>query len=166
MNVPELRRSALYDIINPQRCTPRALEIGTSTGHSGIWIACGASVKNRGQAHHSRDRCIAASDRRTPEVGLSQVYRFPVSIDAHVYNGGNWKDRSTSYSSDCRQGMVYQLSADTAIPSSTVGGCYVTHNVSPAEEMRAISGARRDGGGINMGRALTPSMVRYLLDQP
>ena len=38
MNVPEADGQTLHDIIVAHRDT-RALEIGTSTGHSGIWIA-------------------------------------------------------------------------------------------------------------------------------
>jgi len=40
MNVPEADGRALRDLIVEHGCT-RALEIGTSTGHSGIWIAWG-----------------------------------------------------------------------------------------------------------------------------
>ncbi len=40
MNVPEPDGRALRDLIVEHGCT-RALEIGTSTGHSGIWIAWG-----------------------------------------------------------------------------------------------------------------------------
>ncbi len=38
LNVPEADGRAMYDLIVQNRYT-RALEIGTSTGHSGIWIA-------------------------------------------------------------------------------------------------------------------------------
>src|SRR5512144_2121330 len=38
MNVPAVDGQTLHDIIVQHKCT-RALEIGTSTGHSGIWIA-------------------------------------------------------------------------------------------------------------------------------
>jgi caffeoyl-CoA O-methyltransferase len=38
LNVPEADGRALYDLILKHRFT-RALEIGTSTGHSGVWIA-------------------------------------------------------------------------------------------------------------------------------
>src|SRR5512142_612487 len=38
LNVPEADGRALYDLIVQNRYT-RALEIGTSTGHSGTWIA-------------------------------------------------------------------------------------------------------------------------------
>src|SRR5688572_12369255 len=38
MNVPEVDGQTLHDIIVKHKYT-RALEIGTSTGHSGIWIA-------------------------------------------------------------------------------------------------------------------------------
>ena len=38
-NVPEADGKALYDLIIENNYQ-RALEIGTSTGHSAIWIAC------------------------------------------------------------------------------------------------------------------------------
>ena len=38
MNVPQVDGQTLHDIIVEHKYT-RALEIGTSTGHSGIWIA-------------------------------------------------------------------------------------------------------------------------------
>jgi predicted O-methyltransferase YrrM len=38
MNVPEADGQTLYNIVTKNKYT-RALEIGTSTGHSGIWIA-------------------------------------------------------------------------------------------------------------------------------
>ena len=41
LNVPAVDGQTLHDIIVKHKYT-RALEIGTSTGHSGIWIACAA----------------------------------------------------------------------------------------------------------------------------
>ncbi|MGC9470018.1 MAG: hypothetical protein ACP5D1_00595 [Bacteroidales bacterium] len=53
MNIPETDGKVLYELIVQNGYT-RALEIGTSTGHSGIWIAWGP-FENRRQADHYRN---------------------------------------------------------------------------------------------------------------
>ena len=62
MNVPEVDGQTLHDIIVARKYTS-ALEIGTSTGHSGIWIAWALS-KNGGKAHHASTSTRGVARRR------------------------------------------------------------------------------------------------------
>ena len=54
LNVPESDGQILHDLILKHKYT-RALEIGTSTGHSGVWIAW-ALAKTGGRVDDGRDR--------------------------------------------------------------------------------------------------------------
>jgi predicted O-methyltransferase YrrM len=128
MNVPEADGRALYDVIVSRRLT-RALEVGTSTGHSGIWIAWALSktggrlitididegrhreaVRNFEQAGVSRfvDARLADAHELVPR--LEGPFDF-VFIDAD-------KDWYTRY-------------AKALMPKLVAGGCLTAHNVSP-----------------------------------
>jgi predicted O-methyltransferase YrrM len=137
LNVPEADGQALYDVVVKNRYT-RALEIGTSTGHSGIWIAWALSrtggrlitididagrhreaVKNfetAGLAPYIDARLADAHDL-VPR--LDGPFDF-VFVDAD-------KDWYTNY-------------AKVVIPKLTLGGSLTAHNVSPDGGRRQMTG--------------------------
>lgn len=135
-NVPEGDGKILYDIIVENRYK-KALEIGTSTGHSGIWIAWALS-KTGGklitiEIDEDRYRQALANFK---EAGLSE-YIDARNADAHelvrdlpgpfdfVFIDAD-KDWYTNY-------------AKAVIPKLERGGCITAHNVEG-------SGPARRGG--------------------
>jgi predicted O-methyltransferase YrrM len=127
MNVPAVDGQTLHDIIVKNKYT-RALEIGTSTGHSGIWIAWALS-KTGGKLI-----TIDIDERRHREAlenfeaaGLSEF------IDARL---GNAHDLVPALEgpfdfvfSDADKNW-YKNYLIAVLPKLEVGGCYTTHNVS------------------------------------
>src|SRR4030043_347165 len=126
-NVPYADGRLLYDIIVKNNYT-RALEIGTSTGHSSAWIAWALS-KTGGklitiEIDEERYREALANFK---EAGLSDYIDARLA-DAHdlvkelkgpfdfVFSDAD-KDWDVNYFKDIS-------------PKLIVGGCYVTHNVS------------------------------------
>jgi predicted O-methyltransferase YrrM len=126
MNVPERDGELLYDIVLEQRYT-NALEIGTSTGRSGIYIAWGLS-KTGGklttiEIDPGRYEEALANFR---EAGLSEYIEARLA-DAHelvpelagpfdfVFIDAD-KDWYTNY-------------AKAIIPKLKAGGCIAAHNV-------------------------------------
>ncbi|MDQ1238927.1 MAG: caffeoyl-CoA O-methyltransferase [Thermodesulfobacteriota bacterium] len=127
MSVPEADGKLLYDIIVKNKYTS-ALEIGTSTGHSAIWIAWAVS-KTGGKLI-------------TVEIDESR-YRTAVE---------NFKKAGLSGYIDARLGDAHELVPkldgpfdfvfadadknwhknyfDAVEPKLVTGGCYTTHNVS------------------------------------
>ena len=139
MNVPAVDGQTLHDIIVEHKYT-RALEIGTSTGHSGIWIAWALS-KTGGKLI-----TIDIDEQRHSEAlenfeaaGLSEY------IDARL---GNAHEIVPSLEgpfdfvfSDADKGW-YKNYFISVLPKLEVGGCYTTHNVSMGGR-----GRRGRGGG-------------------
>jgi len=127
MNVPKVDGQTLHDIIVKNGYT-RALEIGTSTGHSGTWIAWALS-KTGGKLI-----TIDIDERRHNEAlknfeaaGLSEF------IDARL---GDAHDIVPALEgpfdfvfSDADKNW-YKNYLDAVLPKLEVGGCYTTHNVS------------------------------------
>lgn len=126
MNVPESDAKVLYDLIIKHHYT-RALEIGTSTGHSGIWIAWALS-KTGGklitiEIDEDRYREAVANFK---QAGLSDyvdarladahelVTRLPGPFD-FVFCDAD-KDWYTDY-------------MKAAWPKLEAGGCFTAHNV-------------------------------------
>lgn len=127
MNVPESDGKVLYDLIIKHKYT-KALEIGTSTGHSGIWIAWALS-KTGGKL-------------------------ITVEIDEERYKEAlkNFKEAGLAGYIDARLADAHELvpklkgpfdfvfcDADkywyknyfiAAAPKLEIGGCYTAHNVS------------------------------------
>jgi len=131
LNVPEADGKILYEIIVQNKFT-KALEVGTSTGHSGIWIAWALS-KTGGklitiEIDEGRYRQALANFK---EAGLSEYIDARLA-DAHrlvnelpgpfdfVFIDAD-KDWYTNY-------------AKALIPKVERGGCITAHNV---EEPRA-----------------------------
>lgn len=133
MNVPEADGRALYDLIVRKRLT-RALEIGTSTGHSGIWIAWALSktggrlitididegrhreaLQNFKEAGVGRFVDARLADAHDLVPGLEGPFDF-VFIDAD-------KEWYTNY-------------VKAVIPKLAIGGCIAAHNVYPGRGRR------------------------------
>ena len=127
MNVPEADGQRLYDLIVEHGYT-RALEIGTSTGHSAIWIAWALS-KTGGKliTVEIDERRYNQALQYFQEVGLSEYIDARLA-DAHelvprlegpfdfVFIDAD-KDWYTRY-------------FQAVLPKLTLGGCLTAHNVS------------------------------------
>jgi predicted O-methyltransferase YrrM len=126
MNIPAVDGRTLHDIIVTHRYT-RALEIGTSTGHSGIWIAWALSKTG------GRLITIDIDERRHREArgnfeaaGVSRFIDARLG-DAHVLVPALPGPFDFVFSdADKDWNRNYLLAV---LPKLTVGGCYTTHNV-------------------------------------
>jgi predicted O-methyltransferase YrrM len=127
MNVPESDGRLLYDLIIQNDYT-RALEIGTSTGHSGIWIAWALS-KTGGKL-----TTIEINERRYhealanfEEAGLSQY------IDARLADAHDLVPQLQGpfdfVFCDADKGW-YKNYFIAVEPKLVRGGCFAAHNVS------------------------------------
>jgi len=126
MNIPPRDGQFLYDLVVQNGYT-RALEIGTSTGHSAIWIAWALS-KTGGKLttiEIDEDRHAQALENFR-KAGLSEF------IDARLADAHDLvrelKGPFDFVFSDADKGWYEQYFADLA-PKMTVGGCYTTHNI-------------------------------------
>jgi len=126
-NVPAIDGRLLYDIIIKHKYT-RALEIGTSTGHSSIWIAWALS-KTGGklttiEIDESRYKKALENFQK---AGLSQY------IDARLADAHELVPRLKGpfdfVFSDADK-YWYKKYFDFVAPKLVIGGCYTTHNVS------------------------------------
>ncbi len=128
MNVPESDGRALHEIVL-KNGYKSALEIGTSTGHSGIWIAWAlAKTGGRLTTIDIDEGRYREAVRNFQDVGLASF------IDARLADAHNLvpklsgpfdfvfidadKDWYTNY-------------AKAVIPRLRVGGCLTAHNVTP-----------------------------------
>ena len=141
MNVPEVDGQALYDIIIKNKYK-KALELGTSTGHSGIWMAWALS-KTGGKliTVEIDERRYNTAVANFKEAGLSEFVDARLA-DAHelvpklegpfdfVFIDAD-KDWYTNY-------------AKWLVPKLEVGGCLTAHNVSESSGR----GGRRGSGGM------------------
>ena len=126
MNVPVVDGQTLHDIVVKHGYT-RALEIGTSTGHSSIWIAW-ALAKSGGKLI-----TIEIDERRHRQAlanfeaaGLSAVIDARLG-DAHVLVPA--LDGSFDFVFSDADKDWYKNYLDVVLPKLDVCGCYVTHNV-------------------------------------
>lgn len=151
MNVPMSDGQALYDIIVQNGYT-QALEIGTSTGHSAIWIAWALS-KTGGklitiEIDEGRYREALANFE---EVGLSDYIDARLA-DAHELVPALPGPFDFVFL-DADKNWYTQYFRDV-LPKLEVGGCFTAHNVSQR-------GGRRGRGAGGTGR-----FVDELLDTP
>ena len=136
MNVPESDGQLLHDLV-VKGGYKRALEIGTSTGRSGIWIAWALSKTGGRLVTIDIDEGRhAQAVRNFKEAGLSALIDARLA-DAHelvpkldapfdfVFVDAD-KDWYTNY-------------AKAVIPKIPVGGCLAAHNVSPRRGWRGGS---------------------------
>jgi predicted O-methyltransferase YrrM len=127
MNVPEVDGQTLHDIIVTHKFT-RALEIGTSTGHSGVWIAWALS-KTGGKL------ITVDIDERRHREALANFAAAGVSsfIDARLGDAHAIVPALDGpfdfVFSDADKGW-YTNYLKAVLPKLQVGGCYLTHNVS------------------------------------
>lgn len=126
MNVPKSDGQLLFDLIIEGRYT-RALEIGTSTGHSGIWIAWALS-KTGGKLitidiDEGRHRTAVENFKK---AGLSD------HVDARLADAHQLvKELEGPFDfvfSDADKNWYKQYFLDVD-PKLEVGGCYTTHNI-------------------------------------
>ncbi len=129
LNVPVSDGQLLYDIIQKNGYT-QALEIGTSTGHSAIWIAWALS-KTGGklitiEIDEARYKQALANFEKT---GLSPYIDARLA-DAHTLV----KELNGPFDfvfSDADKGWYINYFKDVA-PKLKTGGCFTAHNVRPA----------------------------------
>jgi predicted O-methyltransferase YrrM len=136
LNVPESDGQMLHDIIVKGRYT-RALEIGTSTGRSGIWI--GLALSKTG----------------------GKLVTIDIDPERHAEAVRNFRDSGVAPFIDARLGDAHDLVprldgsfdfvfidadkewytnyAKAVIPKLTVGGCLTAHNVYPGRGRRGGS---------------------------
>jgi len=128
MNVPEADGRILYDLVLKNKYA-RALEIGTSTGHSGIWIAWALS-KTGGKLitvdiDEGRYREAVANFR---EAGLD-AFIDARRADAHELVPalpGPFDFVFCDADKDWYKNYFVAV-----LPKLTIGGCFAAHNVSP-----------------------------------
>ena len=126
LNVPEADGQLLYDIIVKNNYK-NAVEIGTSTGHSGIWIAWALS-KTGGklitiEIDEGRYKEALANFK---EAGLSEYIDARLA-DAHELVPA-LKGPVDFVFSDADKSWYINYFKDMD-PKLTVGGCFATHNV-------------------------------------
>ena len=136
LNVPESDGRVLHDLIVKHRFT-RALEIGTSTGHSAIWIAW-ALAKTGGklitlEIDPDRHRTAVANFK---EAGLAPY------IDARLGNAHEIVPALAGpfdfVFSDADKDW-YKNYLVAAWPKLAPGGCFTAHNVSDTFAGRGIA---------------------------
>ena len=131
LNVPESDGRLLYDLILKNRFT-RALEIGTSTGHSGIWIAWALS-KTGGhlitiEIDPRRHREALTNFK---EAGLS-AYVDARQDDAHQIVPALEGPFDFVFSDADKEWYTNYFTA--VWPKMAPGGCFTAHNVGSARQ--------------------------------
>ncbi|HUX57677.1 MAG TPA: class I SAM-dependent methyltransferase [Bacteroidales bacterium] len=150
MNVPAVDGQLLYDLIIKGNYK-NALEIGTSTGHSGIWIAWALS-KTGGKliTIDIDERRHKTAVENFKQAGLSEY------IDARLADAHSLvKELKGPFDfvfSDADKNWYknYFIDAD---PKLIVGGCFTAHNIS--------SGGRGYGSGQAIFLEYIKSMKNY-----
>jgi caffeoyl-CoA O-methyltransferase len=135
LNVPDVDGRMLHDLIVTHRYT-RALEIGTSTGHSGIWIAWALSktggrlvtVELDAQRHREALRNFEAA-------GLSSFIDARLG-DAHELVPALAGPFDFVFSDADKD--WYPNYFTSVWPKLTAGGCYTTHNISEVGRRGAV----------------------------
>lgn len=126
-NVPEVDGKLLYDIIIENNYT-KALEIGTSTGRSTIWIAWALS-KTGGKV------ITVENDESRYKIALENFKKAGLSqyIDARLADAHELVPKLPGpfdfVFSDADKDW-YKNYFDSVAPKVVVGGCYASHNVS------------------------------------
>jgi predicted O-methyltransferase YrrM len=133
MNVPASDGQLMYDIIVEKGYT-RGLEIGTSTGHSTVWIAWALS-KTGGKLI-----TIEIDERRYEEaLGHLKEAGLEHYVDARLANAHDLvKDLRGPFDfvfSDADKEWYINYFNDVT-PKLDKGGCFVAHNVRPQGGMR------------------------------
>ncbi len=126
LNVPYEDGKVLFDIIINHQYTT-ALEIGTSTGHSTIWLAWAMS-KTGGKVitlEVDEKRYVQAL-KNIEQAGLTNF------VEAHLVNAHDYVKQTKGLFdfvfSDADKGWYKQYFIDLA-PKIKSGGCFTAHNV-------------------------------------
>ena len=126
LNVPVVDGQTLHDIIVKNKYT-RALEIGTSTGHSGIWIAWALSKTggtlitieiDERRHRQALENFAAAGLSKFIDARLGDAHEMVPTLPGpfdFVFSDAD-KDWYKNY-------------FDAVLPKLVVGACYATHNV-------------------------------------
>ena len=126
LNVPESDGRLLHDLIVKHRFT-RALEIGTSTGHSGIWIAWALSRTGGRlvtiEIDPRRHRTAVANFK---EAGLSEYVDARLG-DAHQLVPALAGPFDFVFSDADKEWYTNYFTA--VWPKVPAGGCFTAHNV-------------------------------------
>ena len=135
LNVPESDGQLLHDLIVEHKYT-RALEIGTSTGHSGIWIAWALS-KTGGklitvELDEARHR---EAVKNFEAAGLSAFIDARLG-DAHAIVPALPGPFDFVFSDADKDWYPNYFKA--VFPKLTTGGCFATHNVSESGRRGAM----------------------------
>jgi caffeoyl-CoA O-methyltransferase len=126
MNVPWEDGRILHDLILKNRHT-RALEIGTSTGHSSIWIAWALAATGGKLVTIEIDPSRhAEAVRNFEEAGVAHLVDARLA-DAHELVK-ELKGPFDFVFSDADKGWYLQYFKDVD-PKLAVGGCFTAHNV-------------------------------------
>jgi predicted O-methyltransferase YrrM len=148
-NVPKSDGKLLYDIIIKNNYKS-ALEIGTSTGHSGIWIAWALSKTggklitieiNEGRHKQALENFKNAGLSEYIDARLADAHQLVKELEGpfdFVFSDAD-KDWYKNYFID-------------VAPNLKVGGCFTTHNVSDGRGRRGRRG--RSGDYLNYLRSL------------
>jgi len=149
MNVPAVDGRTLHDIILKNKYN-RAVEIGTSTGHSSIWIAWALSktggklvtIEIDEQRHREAlENFKAAGLSEYIDARLGDAHKIVPSLEGPFDFVFSDADK-----------YWYKNYLNALLPKLEVGGCYTTHNVSMG----------RDG----RGRGHSADYMDYLLSLP
>jgi len=156
LNVPETDGKLLYDIIIKNNYK-NALEIGTSTGHSGIWIAWALS-KTGGklttiEIDEGRHRTAVENFRK---AGLSEYIDARLA-DAHQLVK-ELKGPFDFVFSDADKAWYKNYFIDLE-PKLKAGGCFTAHNVYDYGSGTGVRGGR---GGFRSGQQEFLEYVRSL----
>jgi len=126
MNVPWVDGQILHDLVVKGRHT-RALEIGTSTGHSSIWIAWGLSRTGGKLTTIEID-----PSRHAEALGNFEEAGVASYVDARLADAHELVKQLPGpfdfVFSDADKGWYLQYFKDVD-PKLVVGGCFTAHNV-------------------------------------
>ena len=167
MNVPEVDGRALYELVvrNNYKC---ALEIGTSNGYSGLWIAWALSKTggklitleiDSGRHREARGYFAAAGLDRYVDARLGDAHEMVPALAGPF---------DFVFCDADKEWYVKYLEA--VLPKLTVGGMFVAHNVSEYPARGGRFGRGRRGGGaagdfLEFARGL-PNLETSILDIP
>jgi caffeoyl-CoA O-methyltransferase len=162
MNVPEADGKALYDIVL-QHKYKNALEIGTSNGYSGLWIAWALS-KTGGklitiEIDKGRHEEAVAYFR---QAGLERFIDARLG-DAHELVSALPGPFDFVFCDADKEWYENYLKA--ALPKITAGGCFAAHNVSEYSGWGRRSKGGPTGGFLQFARSL-PNLDTNVLDIP
>ena len=154
MNVPEADGQALYNIIT-QHGYKKALEIGTSNGYSGLWIAWALSKTggklitieiDRGRYEEAVAYFREAGLEKFVDARLGDAHEIVPALPGPI--DFVFCDADKEW---------YENYLKATLPKLTVGGCFAAHNVSEYSGggRRGRRGSGMSGGFLEYARSLT-----------